>query len=243
MGPPKNTQNNPNHHVSHCSLLFATIEQNQDNLYVASSTSHPCLCALSVVYDSQAISNHKILEDSLQLPQLLAGNFNAIASPFEHKDGSYLNYAAKAKLFSDFISPNHLLSLGTLNLLGIMVRQNLLDSGLILIVFQLIQLGLLISILTLIIIQLAPTLITPPFLTIHVSYDRRNKNFHFDNYWVYYDGYHNYVLETSLFVPLSFPCMLSFTLFPIPKITLLNGRQLVYIPYIDVEILQVEQEI
>lgn len=41
---------------------------------------------------------------NLDLPQLVAGDFNAITSTNEHHGGSFVNYAHKYSYFIDFIN-------------------------------------------------------------------------------------------------------------------------------------------
>lgn len=73
---------------------------------------------LTVIYNSQLISDHKFLwkqlsgMNSLNIPWLLCGDFNAISSYEDHRGGSFKNYAAKANIFSNFILDNSLIDLG-----------------------------------------------------------------------------------------------------------------------------------
>lgn len=73
---------------------------------------------LSTVYNSQILSDQKLLWRSLQgfsslpIPWLLSGDFNAISSREEHRGGNFSHYASKSSFFSDFIFSNNLFDLG-----------------------------------------------------------------------------------------------------------------------------------
>lgn len=73
---------------------------------------------LSIVYNSQRLSDQNLLQNSLSsltslnLPWLLAGDFNEILSANEHKGGNCRSYSSKAKIFYNFILQNNLLDLG-----------------------------------------------------------------------------------------------------------------------------------
>ena len=73
---------------------------------------------LTTVYNSQVISDHKRLWNSLnvfntlQSPWLLTGDFNAITNQDEHKGGSFHHYYSKSRSFNKFITDNSLFDLG-----------------------------------------------------------------------------------------------------------------------------------
>lgn len=47
----------------------------------------------------------------LNLPRLIAGDFNTVSSRSDHKGGSFVYYSSKAYLFLSFITDNNYLDL------------------------------------------------------------------------------------------------------------------------------------
>lgn len=98
--------------------LVTPILGTKTSIHLVISSSVSFSWVLSIIYNSQCLSDQKLLWNSLStlmsldLPWLLAGDFNAIVSASEHKGGNFRNYSSKAKNFSNFISQNNLLVLG-----------------------------------------------------------------------------------------------------------------------------------
>ncbi|XP_039130843.1 uncharacterized protein LOC120267217 [Dioscorea cayenensis subsp. rotundata] len=73
---------------------------------------------LSVIYNSQVISYHRLLwrtlagVNNIHLPWLLAGDFNAVLSVHDFKGGTSNSYDYKSRLFSNFVNSANLLDLG-----------------------------------------------------------------------------------------------------------------------------------
>lgn len=76
-------------------------------------TSGSLSWVLSIIYNSHHLSNQTSLWNSLStlsplnLPWLMAGDFNAIVSTSENKGGQFQNYLSKSRNFSNFIAQNN----------------------------------------------------------------------------------------------------------------------------------------
>ncbi|XP_039136217.1 uncharacterized protein LOC120273617 [Dioscorea cayenensis subsp. rotundata] len=190
--------------------LVTPIAVSRRALHLVISPSFNSSWILSVIYNSNKFVSQCALWTelskitALNFPWLIIGDLNTIASPSEHRGGSFNYYSRKAHAFSNFIDSNNLLDLNFSgcrftwcnNQVGLFRRWARLDRGLA-------NLAWLSNFSSVFLFHLTRTISdhAPLLLSVSFIHQRRKFLFRFYNFWLDYLGCHDAVWEAWMVSP------------------------------------------